>query len=121
MTDEKRVTDSVREMGAKAGVIEIYDPPMCCSTGLCGPVQDQSLIDVDQMLREVKSRGVRVERYQMTSNPGVFLKNPEVMRLVREKQLSVLPITVVNGRVLTTGGYPLWEEIEAELMKAGQE
>ena len=119
MTDEKQSAESVQEMAVRVGVVEIFDPPMCCSTGLCGPVQDQSLIDVDQMLRDLKSRGVRVERYQMTSNPGVFLKNPEVMRLVREKQLSILPITVVNGRVLKTGGYPLREELEVEL-KAGQ-
>ena len=119
MTEGKQFAKSTQEADLKAGVVEIFDPPMCCSTGLCGPVQDQSLIDVDQMLRDLKSRGVRVERYQMTSNPGVFLKNPEVMRLVREKQLSILPITVVNGRVLKTGGYPLREELEVEL-KAGQ-
>ena len=119
MRDEKQLAEGVQEIAAKAGVVEIFDPPMCCSTGLCGPVQDQSLIDVEQVLRDVKSRGVRVERYQMTSNPGVFLKNSEVMRLVREKQLSILPITVVNGRVLKTGGYPLREELEAEL-KASQ-
>lgn len=115
MTDEKQSAGRVEQTAVKAGIVEIFDPPMCCSTGLCGPVQDQSLIDVDQMLRDMKSHGVRVERYQMTSNPGVFLKNPEVMRLVRQKQLSILPITVVNGRVLKTGGYPLREEIEAEL------
>ena len=119
MTDGKQFAEGTRETEVKAGVVEIFDPPMCCSTGLCGPVPDQSLIDVDQMLRDMQSRGIRVQRYQMTSNPGVFLKNPEVMRLVREKQLSILPITVVNGHVLKTGGYPLRAELEAEL-KAGQ-
>jgi len=119
MTEEGRLAKSTQETVVKAGVVEIFDPPMCCSTGLCGPVQDQSLIDVDQMLRDMQSRGIRVQRYQMTSNPGVFLRNPEVMRLVREKQLSILPITVVNGHVLKTGGYPLRAELEAEL-KAGQ-
>jgi hypothetical protein len=119
MTEKSQRAKSTRETVVKAGVVEIFDPPMCCSTGLCGPVQDQTLIDVDQMLRDMKSRGIRVERYQLTSNPGVFLKHPEVMRLVREKQVSILPITVVNGHVLKTGGYPLREELEAEL-KAGQ-
>ncbi len=115
MADDRDLGNAARETAAKAGIIGIFDLPMCCSTGLCGPVQDQTLIDVDQMLREMKGRGVRVERYQMTSNPGVFLRNAEVMRLVREKQLSVLPITVVNGRVLKTAGYPGREELEAGL------
>jgi len=119
MTDEKPSRENVQAAAMEELVVEIFDPPMCCSTGLCGPVPDQSLIDMDQLLRDVKMRGVRVERYQMTSNPGVFLKNPEVMRLVREKQLEVLPITLVNGRVMKTGAYPLREELEAEL-KPGQ-
>ena len=119
MRDEKRSFESVPPIAAKRAGGEIFDPQMCCSTGLCGSVQDQTLIDVDQMLRDRKSWGVRVERYQMTGNPGVFLKNSQVMRLVREKQLSVLPIAVVNGRVLKTGGYPVREELEAGL-KAGQ-
>jgi hypothetical protein len=118
MTDEKLSTKSVPAPAVETLVVEIFDPPMCCSTGLCGPVQDQSLIDLDQMLRDVKRRGIRVERHQMTSNPGVFMKNAEVMRLVRERKLSVLPITVVNGRVLKTGAYPLREELEAALKES---
>lgn len=95
--------------------IEIFDPPMCCSTGLCGPTLDQTLIDVSEMIAEVQKEGFSVERYQMTTHPQAFLSNPEVMKLVREKQLEILPIVIVRGKILTTGKYPSMTEIKAIL------
>ncbi len=95
--------------------IEIFDPPMCCSTGLCGPTLDQTLIDVGEMISELQNKGYRVERYQMTTHPQAFLSNPEVMRLVREKQLEILPIVIVRGKILTTGKYPTGLEINTIL------
>jgi hypothetical protein len=54
----------------------------------------------------------------MASNPHAFLNNPEVMRLVREKQMEALPITVVRGKVIKVGAYPNTEEIRAALKGA---
>jgi hypothetical protein len=95
--------------------IEIFDPPMCCPTGLCGPTLDQTLLDVDEMVLELQADGHRVERYQMTSDPQAFLGNPEVMTLVRERQLDALPITVVRSRVVKWGEYPTPSEVRAAL------
>ena len=95
--------------------VQIFDPPMCCSTGLCGPTQDQTLIDINEAIHALKSRGIGVERYQMTTQPAAFLNNPEVMRLIQEKQTSCLPITVVGGSVVKTGGYPSLQELERSL------
>ena len=95
--------------------VEVFDPPMCCSTGLCGPTQDQALIDLTETLSELQKEGYRVERYQMTTHPQAFLGNPEVMRLVREKELTVLPIVVVRGKILTQGRYPNKVELSAQL------
>ena len=99
--------------------VQIFDPPMCCSTGLCGPTQDQTLIDANEAIRALQARGVGVERYQMTSHPAAFLKNPNVMQLIREKQVASLPITVVKGRIVKTGSYPSLREIEVVLNGAG--
>ena len=30
--------------------IDIYDPPMCCSSGLCGPTLDPMLVRVNDAL-----------------------------------------------------------------------
>lgn len=95
--------------------VEIFDPPMCCPTGLCGPALDQTLLDVNEMILALQAEDLRVERYQMTSHPQAFINNPDVMRLVREQQLAALPITLVSGKVLKTGEYPTLEEIRKAL------
>ena len=95
--------------------IELFDPPMCCPTGLCGPTLDQTLLDLNEMILTLQGEGLHVARYQMTSNPNAFLANAEVMKLVREKQMDALPITVVRGRVIKAGVYPTLTEIKTNL------
>ena len=98
--------------------VELFDPPMCCPSGLCGPSLDQTLLDVNEMVMTLQRENLRVERYQMTSNPNAFLSNAEVMKLVREKQMEALPIIVVRGRVIKVGAYPSVNEIHAALKGA---
>jgi hypothetical protein len=102
-----------RQRSAEPADIEIFDPPMCCPTGLCGPTLDETLLDVDEMVLELQAEGLRVERYQMTAQPQAFLRNAEVMALVRERQMDALPITVVRSKVLRTGAYPALSEVQA--------
>lgn len=99
----------------QASAIELFDPPMCCPTGLCGPALDQTLLDVNEMILSLQEEGVYVERYQMTSHPQKFIGNDEVMRLVRERQMEALPITAVHGQVIKVGMYPTVDEIRAAL------
>jgi len=96
-------------------VLEIFDPPMCCPTGLCGPVLDQTLLDVSEMIFALQSKGFAVKRYQMASDPNSFLNNEAVMRLVREHQMSALPVIVINGKVIKFGSYPTMAEVEIAL------
>jgi hypothetical protein len=98
--------------------VEFFDPPMCCPTGLCGPALDQTLLDVNEMIMSLQRENLRVERYQMTSHPNVFLGNAEVIKLVREKEMAALPITVVRGKVIKVGSYPTLDEIRAALNEA---
>ena len=51
----------------------------------------------------------------MTGHPQAFLSNPDVMRLVREKQMAALPISVVRGQVVKVGAYPTLAEIKTYL------
>lgn len=95
--------------------VEFFDPPMCCPTGLCGPTLDQTLLDVNEMIFTLQRDNLRVERYQMTGNPNAFLGNAEVMKLVREKQMEAMPITVVHGKVIKVGAYPSADEINKAL------
>lgn len=100
--------------------VQIFDPPMCCPTGLCGPTLDQTLLDVSEMILALQAEGLGVQRYQMASAPNAFLANAEVMRLVREQQMAALPITVVRGQVVKTGAYPTLNELRPFLNSAAQ-
>ncbi len=100
---------------ASPAVVELFDPPMCCPTGLCGPTLDQTLLDVNEMILALQADGVTVARYQMTSQPQAFLGNPEVMRIVREQQMAALPITFVRRQVIKVGAYPTLSEVKTSL------
>ena len=104
----------------KTVAIELFDPSMCCPTGLCGPTLDQTLLDVSDMILALQADGWLVERYQMTSHPHKFINNMDIMRLVREKQMAALPITTVNGQVIKVGIYPTLSEIQAHLNGVNQ-
>ena len=95
--------------------VKLFDPPLCCPSGLCGPALDQTLLDVSEMILTLQAEGVNVERYQMTSHPQAYLNNSEVMQLVRDRQMDALPITVVHSRVIKFGAYPLLAEVRIAL------
>lgn len=102
-------------MSTNGTKVEIFDPPLCCPTGLCGPTIDPVLLDVNEMVLKLQAQGVNVERYLMTAQPQAFMNNPQVFQLIREQQLAALPITVINGRVIKVGTYPTLAEVQAAL------
>ncbi len=114
MTDTLTLFDAPPTHTSTA-VVELFDPPMCCPTGLCGPTLDQTLLDINEMILALQAEGLTVARYQMTGQPQAFLSNPDVMRLVREQQMAALPITAVHGQVVKVGAYPTLAEIKAVL------
>lgn len=95
--------------------VQIFDPPMCCPTGLCGPALDENLLDLNETIMAIEKQGYHVERYQMRSNPQAFLSQPEVMRLINSQQMAALPIVMVRGQVLSSGSYPKLIEIQEKL------
>ena len=95
--------------------VEFFDPPLCCPSGVCGPTIDPVLLDVNEMVLTLQGEGVSVARYQMASHAQAFVNNREVFRLVREKQLAALPITVVNGQIVKVGAYPTLAEMKSFL------
>ena len=101
--------------GLAAPDVEIFDPPLCCPTGLCGPVLDTTLVDLSEAIFTLVAEGRRVVRHMMTADPQAFLRNREVYELIRQRQLEVLPITVIGGRVVKTDAYPTLDELKAGL------
>lgn len=90
----------------------IYESAMCCSSGVCGPSPDKSLIDLQDALDKLKDMGAKVERYTITGNPKKFRENTEVIKLMQERQIKALPITTFNGKVIKVSGYPNIDELK---------
>lgn len=92
--------------------IELFDPPMCCPGGLCGPAIDPALLDLNEAVLRLKNEhGVAVNRYLLQQQGRKFMENPEVLALLQEHGTDVLPVTAVNGTVVKTRAFPSYEEL----------
>ncbi|GFN37032.1 arsenite efflux transporter metallochaperone ArsD [Tepidimicrobium xylanilyticum] len=98
----------------------IYDPAMCCPTGVCGPSVDKNLLRVATLLNRLEKRGIKVERHNLSDNPQAFVDNKAVNKLLVDEGVDVLPITMVDGEVVKTGEYPTNEEF-VELLEIPEE
>lgn len=91
--------------------IEIYDPAMCCSSGLCGPTLDPVLVKMNDAVLALKKQGVEIERFNLAQQPKAFMDNKAVSDLLRQKGKKILPVVLVNGQVYKSGEYPTYEEL----------
>ena len=86
--------------------IAIYDPPMCCSSGVCGPSIDPILPRVAGMLSQLDSLGVEVERYNLSQQPQAFAANLIVKKALEEAGTDALPLIFVDDQLIIQGHYP---------------
>jgi hypothetical protein len=93
--------------------LQIFDPAMCCSTGVCGPEVDTKLVQFAVDLDWLKSQGVIVQRHNLSQNPAAFVANEAVKTALTEKGEAALPVILTNGTVTTTGRYPERNELAA--------
>lgn len=94
-------------------VLRVFDPPMCCSTGVCGPTVNPVLTRFAADINWLKSQGVRVERFNLVQQPEAFAKDSVVERMLAQVGTECLPLVLVDGRVVSQGAYPSREELIA--------
>jgi len=91
--------------------IEMYDPAMCCSSGLCGPALDPVLVKMNDAVLALKKQGVEVERFNLTQQPKAYMDNKIIADLLHKNGKKILPIIMLDGQVFRTGEYPSYEDI----------
>lgn len=84
--------------------LEVFDPAMCCSTGVCGVDVDPVLVQFAADLQWVAEQGVEVKRHNLGQEPQAFAANPAVIKEM-EAGMERLPILVVDGAIVATGVY----------------
>ena len=85
--------------------LEVFDPAMCCSTGVCGVDVDPVLAQFAADLQWVEAHGIAVERHNLGQAPQAFAANSAVLKEM-EAGMDRLPILVVDGHIVATGMYP---------------
>ena len=86
--------------------MKIYEPPMCCDTGCCGPSIDPELLRITATLSALQRKGITVGRYNLTSAPMAFIEDATVSARLREKGTALLPCEPVADQIVIAGRYP---------------
>ncbi len=86
--------------------LEIYEPPLCCPTGVCGPAPDPALAKLQENILRWKKEGIDVERLAINQAPQRFMANSTVVDLLTREGQEVLPIALLDGKVVCKGKYP---------------
>lgn len=86
--------------------LEVFDRPLCCSSGVCGPSVDPALVHFAADLDWLKGQGVDVRRYNLAFEPAAFMRYDDVKEALRVGQMECLPLVRFNGRIVSKGGYP---------------
>ncbi len=93
--------------------VTVYDPPMCCSTGVCGPEVDPKLAQFAGDLDWLKAQGVEVRRFNLAQEPAHFVENAAVKEILDRSGGDELPAIVVGDAVVANGRYPARHELAA--------
>lgn len=102
--------------------IELFEPAMCCSSGVCGPAVDPKLVKLQETLRLIKERTlglVEVERYNLSQNPDAFAQNAAVVAAMEQEGPQILPLTYIDGEQVAQSDYLSATEFEAALAARG--
>ncbi len=87
-------------------LIQVFDPPMCCSTGVCGPSVDPELARFAADLDCLAGKGVAVERFNLAQQPGAFAENTAVREALEGEGNDCLPLLLVDGQIVSRSLYP---------------
>ena len=91
--------------------IEIFDPAMCCSTGVCGPAVDPDLARFAGDVEWLKEHGASVRRYNLSQEPMSFAQNAAVAKALQDGGPECLPLVLVDGQVKAMGAYPARDKL----------
>jgi hypothetical protein len=91
--------------------IEVFDPALCCSTGVCGAEVDQTLVDFSADVEWLKSSGGSIERFNLAQQPMAFVDNAVAKAFLTRSGAEGLPLVLVDGEIALAGRYPTRKEL----------
>ena len=95
--------------------IEIFEPSLCCSSGVCGPEPNKELIELQNVIQTLGKAGIEVKRFAINQVPLAFTENPVVKQFITTEGPGQLPLTLVNDQIIKKGGYPTLTEFKVHI------
>ena len=86
--------------------IQVFDPAMCCSSGVCGADVDQALVVFSADVDWAKKNGIDIERFNLSLQPMLFAENSIVQSFLKRSGAEALPLILVNDEIALAGRYP---------------
>jgi len=86
--------------------LKIFEPAMCCETGVCGVEADTALINFTADIEWLRKQGNLVQRFNLAQEPSAFISDPLIKAEINEHGESCLPLFVLDGEVISRGSYP---------------
>ncbi|MDD2914831.1 MAG: arsenite efflux transporter metallochaperone ArsD [Gallionella sp.] len=93
------------------GKLQVFDPALCCSTGVCGTEVDQALVSFSADVDWAKQNGAQIERFNLAQQPMAFAENAQVKDLLERSGQEGLPLILLDGEIVLTGRYPTRDEL----------
>ncbi|MCU0872581.1 MAG: arsenite efflux transporter metallochaperone ArsD [Pirellulaceae bacterium] len=93
--------------------LQVFDPAMCCSTGVCGPQVDPQLPRFAADLEWLRNQGVEVERYNLAQQPRALVDNAAVKQMLVAEGEKCLPLILLDGEIIARRTYPSRDELAA--------
>ena len=95
--------------------LKIYDPAMCCPTGVCGTSVDTKLLQLSNFINSLDKKMFEVKRYGLTTNPQEYVTNGEVSQLLNKEGVEVLHLIFLDDELLFKKDYPTVPELSSRM------
>jgi AhpD family alkylhydroperoxidase len=91
--------------------LQVFDPALCCSTGVCGVDVDQALVGFSADVDWAKQQGAQIERFNLAQQPMAFAENSTVKNFLESAGQEGLPLILLDGETVLSGRYPVRDEL----------
>ena len=95
--------------------LEIFEPSLCCASGVCGPEPDKALIELQNTIQILLKAGVEVKRYAINQAPLAFTGNAVVKQFIMTEGPGKLPLTLLNNQIIKKGTYTSLDELTVHI------
>ena len=91
--------------------VHVYEPALCCNTGMCGEDVDQRLVEFTADVNHLTDRNADIARHNLANDPLAFADDESVRGFLDVAGSEGLPLTTVDGVTVLTGAYPTRDQL----------